>query len=275
MPARCTAAGSRYAIADDILLVHHSHSLKTLVGNDVVAEHVGIFLEHRLEISAERLHVLHEIGVDIILQTADAVVVLYQPASGGFFHYVEHMFAVAHRVKESGERTEVLCTAARIEQMRIDTLQLVHNGTDILDAVGQLYAHGLLYHADKRVAGHHGRKIVHTVGQGQRLRVGIILAHLLYTTVNIAQMRINFLNDLAFEHRLKPQYTVGRRVLRTDIHHEIAVREQFVLLGNQFSVGCERILHTVIRFLVVFQRISLYGFIILAQRISLEIAPQI
>ena len=77
------------------------------------------------------------------------------------------MLTVAHTVEECGERTKVLGAAATIEQVRVNTLQLVHDGAHILDTVGKFHTQGFFNHPNQRMAVHHGRKIVQTVGEGQ------------------------------------------------------------------------------------------------------------
>ena len=93
--------------------------------------------------------------------------------------------------------------------MRVDTLQLIHDSTDIVDTVAELNAHTLLYHANKSVAVHHSREIVQAVGQGESLRIGHALPHLLNTTVDISEVRINTLHLLAVEHSLQTEHTVS------------------------------------------------------------------
>ena len=66
------------------------------MGDDVVAEHVDILLDNGLHILDEVLHVLHEVGVNIVLQTTDTVVVLNQASARGLLHAVEHVLTVAH-----------------------------------------------------------------------------------------------------------------------------------------------------------------------------------
>ena len=92
--------------------------------------------------------------------------------------------------------------------MVVYALQLVHDGTNVQNAFRQLYAHGFFYDANQCMAVHHRRKIVHAVGQSQCLRIGIRLAHLLYATMNVAEMWVDVFYFLTVEHRLKSQYTV-------------------------------------------------------------------
>ena len=105
------------------------------MSNHVVTEYVEVLLNHRTEILAEGLHVLNEVRVDICLKATDTVVVLDQTATSGLLHDVQYVLTVAHAVEECGQGTQVLCGTAKIEQVRVDTLQLVHDGTDVADAV--------------------------------------------------------------------------------------------------------------------------------------------
>ena len=119
------------------------------------------------------------------------------------------MFAVAHTVEHTRECAQVLCAARCVEQVVVDALQLVHNGTNVLNALRKLYAHSLFDDAYQCVAVHHRREVVHTVGQCECLRVGVRFAHLLYTAVNVAEVWVDALHVLAIEHGLQAQYTVG------------------------------------------------------------------
>ena len=105
------------------------------MSNHVVAEYVEVLLNHRTEILAEGLHVLNEVRVDICLQTTDTVVVLDQTATGCLLHDVQYVLTVAHAVEECGQGTQVLCGTAEVQQVRVDTLQLIHDSTDVADTV--------------------------------------------------------------------------------------------------------------------------------------------
>ena len=93
--------------------------------------------------------------------------------------------------------------------MGVETLQLVHDGAHIFDAVGELNAHSLLNNAHESVAVHHGREIVETVGERECLRIGIALAHLLDTAVDISQVGIDALHGLAIHYGLQTKHTMG------------------------------------------------------------------
>ena len=209
LPVGGTSCRTRHAVVDAVLAVHRTHANKTVVRNHVVAEHVEILLNHRAQILAELLGVLHKLRVDVGLESADAVVVLDESSAGCLLHHVEHVLAVAHAVEEGGQGAEVLCRTAEVEQVRVDTLELVHDGAYVVYAVCELNAHALLYHAHESVAVHHGREVVQTVGQGESLRIGHALPHLLDAAVDIAEVRIHALHLLAVENGLQAEHTVG------------------------------------------------------------------
>ena len=193
--------------------------------NDIVAKHVDILLNDRLHVLHKVLHVLHEVGVDIVLQPTYSIVVLYQTASRGLLHTIQHMFTVTHRIKECCQGTHILSTATHIEQVRVKTLKLVHDGTNVLNTIGQFNAHTFLNDTNQCMTMHHCREIVQSISQCQRLGIGHLLTHLLYTTMDIAKMRIDTLNGLTVQNSLQAQHTMRRGVLRTYINDIVVLSE--------------------------------------------------
>ena len=133
------------------------------MGDDVVTEDIHILLDGRTQIFHKVLTVLHKVRIDVILQTTDTVVVLDQATTGGLLHAVEHMLTIAHTIEHTSEGAEVLSHTRGVEQVGIETLQLIHNRTDILDAIGQFYLHGLLNHTYQSMAMLHGSQIVKAI----------------------------------------------------------------------------------------------------------------
>ena len=116
-PTCSTPGRACHAVGDAVCLVHWANAFKAVVGDHVIAEHIHVFLNHWTEIFAEVFHVLDEVLVNIVLQSADAVVVLNEASTSGFFHHVEHVFAVAHTVEECCECAKVLCAASAVQQV--------------------------------------------------------------------------------------------------------------------------------------------------------------
>jgi hypothetical protein len=233
VPSGSTTGRTGDTVVDAVLKIHVAHTLKTLVSDDIVTEDIEIFLYHRTEIFAERLGVLHEVRVDIGLQTADSVIVLDESSTRCLLHDVEHMLTVTHTIEECCQGGEVLCAGSEEQQVVVDTLQLVHDGADVADAVAELYAHSLLNDADEGVTMVHGAEIVQSVSEGERLRIGHALHHLLHTAVDISEVRIDVLDGLTVNHSSQTKHTVGTRVVRTEVDDEVVVIEQRCLVSTR------------------------------------------
>src|SRR6266478_7444893 len=67
----------------------------------------------------------------------------------------------------------------------------------------------------------HWRYVVEPVEVRDGLQVGLVFDEFLGTAMQQADMRIGAFNDLAVHLENKPHHAVRRRVLRTEIHHEV------------------------------------------------------
>ena len=183
-------------------------------------------LAHRLD---ELLHTVLEVGVNVVHHATNRVVVQNQATTTSFFEDVEYLFTVAESIKEGRRSTEVLTQAAEEENVRVDTLQLVHNRTDYLYAVAHFYPHSLLNTHTQGMAVLHRTEVVQTIGQGQRLWVSHAFADLLYATVNVTQHGVNLLNDFALKANTEVKHTMCRGVLRTDVDNVVVSTKNLVL----------------------------------------------
>ena len=120
--------------------------------------------------------------------------------------------------------------------MRIDTLQLVHYGTDVLYAFTDLNAHGFFNAHTQCMAVLMRAQIVQTVCQSQCLRVSEAFIHFLDASVDIPAVRINLTNNFTFQRNTEAHYTMGSRVLRTDVDYIFFFAEQFRLFVLDGSV---------------------------------------
>ena len=89
----------------------------------------------------------------------------------GSFEDVEIFFTVAEAVEEGGQCAEIHCQTGVEKQVRVDALQLVHDGTDDCTRSRYLYAHGLFDTHTQGMAVLVSAQVVQTVGQRQCLRV--------------------------------------------------------------------------------------------------------
>ena len=239
LPSCGTSGRTGDAVVDTVLKIHVAHTFKTLVSDDVVTEDIEILLYERTEIFAECLGVLHEVRVDVGLQTTYSIIVLDESSARSLLHDVEHMLTVTHTVEECCQGAEVLCACSEEEQVVVDTLQLVHDGADVADAVAELYAHSLLNDADEGVTVVHGAEIIQSVSEGERLRISHALHHLLHTAVDISEVRIDVLDGLTVNNSSQTKHAVGTRVVRTEVDDEVVVIEQTVLGLHEITAVVE------------------------------------
>ena len=83
--------------------------------------------------------------------------------------------------------------------MRVDTLQLVHDGADVLHAVAHFNTHCLLDARTQGMAILMSAQIIKAVGQCQRLRVGKAFAHLFDTPVDVSTVGIYLINGFTLQ----------------------------------------------------------------------------
>ena len=148
LPSCGTTGRTGNTIVDTVLEVQIAYALKTLVGDDIVAEYVEVLLDERTEILAELLDILDEVRVNISLQSTYSVIVLDESSTGCLLHDVQHLLTVTHAVKECCQSREVLSTCTEEEQVVVETLEFIHDCADVLDTVVELNAHSLLDNAD-------------------------------------------------------------------------------------------------------------------------------
>ena len=187
------------------------------------------------------------------------------------------MLTVTHTVEECSQSTQVLCSTAEVQQVRVDTLQLIHDSTDVVDTIRKFDTHSLLDNAYQSVAVHHGREVVQTVGQSQSLRISHILPHLLNTTVDISEVRINALHGLTVDNGLKTEHTMGRWVVRTDVDNILILIEATLFSSYQMTISTKTVFYSeiILRLISTRELICLWTHIeILAQRIALEISTE-
>jgi len=103
-----------------------------------------------------------------------------------------------------------------------DARDLAKHGTDELGARGDLDVEQLLdSQREDLFVGHHGY-VVETVEVGQGLHIRLVLAQLLGTAVQQADVGIGTDDLLAIELENQTQHAVGGRVLRTEVDRVVA-----------------------------------------------------
>ena len=237
-PSAGTACTSCRSEGDGVLTAQHADALEALLGDDVACEDVVILLQVVAHVGDEFLDTLHEVGMDVGLHTSDGVIVQDEASAAGLLKDVEHLLAVAETIEEGCRGTQVLAEAGEEQDVRVDTLQLVHDGADVLHAAAHLHAHGLLDAHAQRVAVLHGAQVVQTVGQGQCLRVGQAFVHLLDAAVDVSAVHVNLVDVLALERYSEAQHAVRGRVLGADVHYIFVVAEKHRPFFGRLAVLC-------------------------------------
>ena len=185
-----------------------TYTLRTCLENHISREDVVVLFDILAHRHDEFLHAFLEIGVNIVSQTTNHIVVENQTTTASFFKDVENEFAVAETIKERRCRTHILAQAREEEQVRVNTLQFIHDGTNHLHTIAHFHSHGLLNASAKSVTVLHRTEIVHTVGERKRLRISQFFTDFLNTAVNIAEVWIDFRNRFTVNARTEVQHTV-------------------------------------------------------------------
>ena len=276
VPTSCATRTARTTVRNRLFLGQHAYTLRTVLENHVARKQGVEFLQTIAQIRNQLLHACHEVGVKVVHHTTNRVVVQDEASATSFFEDVENLFAVAEPIKEGCRSPKVLCQAREEEQVGVDTLQLIHHGANHLHAVADFYAQRLLNTHAERMAVLHGTEVVHTVGQRQCLGIGERLVNLFNTAVDIAKDGVNLLNGFPFECHTEVEHTVGRGVLRTDVHHIIAVCKNRIAPAGNRTIGIQCQFFSIVRqgFVGHAERIVLLRLIILTERITHPVFAQ-
>ena len=133
------------------------------MSDDVITKHIKILLNGWTQILNKILTVLHEVRINVVLQSTYSIIVLNQTSTGGLLHAVQHMLTIAHAIQEGSQSTQVLSHTRGVEQVGVETLKLIHDSTDVLDTISEFYTHTFLNHTYQSMAMLHGSQIVKTI----------------------------------------------------------------------------------------------------------------
>ena len=198
VPTRSASRRTGAAIGNHLLLAERTHTDRTVAEDDVACEDIVIFFQVFAHHGNKFLDATLEVGMQVVRQTTNHVVVDDEAAAAGFFKNVENFLAVAESIEESRCRPQVLTQAGEEEDVRVDALQFVHDGANYLYAVAHFHAQSLLNTSTECMTALHSAQVVHTVSEGEGLRIGELFADLLYTTVDITEVWVEFGDDFTF-----------------------------------------------------------------------------
>ena len=160
--------------------------------------------------------------------------------------------------------------------MRVDTLQFIHNGTDVLYSFAHFDAHGFFDTHTQGMAVLVCAQVIQAVGQCQCLWIGEAFAHLFDASVDVAAVYVQLLDDFPFQTYTETEYTMSGRVLRADIDDVFIFVEQNITLFDYTTVGQFFVVVSYIVRLFVRHTEWVEAFvIILAERMSYPVFTQI
>ena len=133
------ARAARSTERNGVFARQHARAFESLLGDDVAGEDFVILLQDGTQVFDQFFDLFYELRMDVRLYAADGVVGLDQASASGLFEDVEHLLAVAETVEEGRQRTHIHTETGEEEQVRIDTLQFVHDGADVLYAFRHLH----------------------------------------------------------------------------------------------------------------------------------------
>lgn len=145
------------------------------------------------------------------------------------FQKIHDHFTLAHDIKQRGHRAEIHWECTGDQEVARDPCKFRHHHTDILRPDRSLYAKQLLYGQCKGQVVGWRAEIVEPIGQRKDLGIGEAFRQFLGTAVEIADMRIHPLDNLAVELKDEPEYPMGAGVLGTEVEKHFLAAERFAL----------------------------------------------
>ncbi len=157
----------------------------------------------------------------VLRQPADAHRVVGQPRAAHLLEQIENQLAFAERVEEHRHRADVHRVRADPQAVAGNPLQLAEDRPHVTGPARHLDREQLLHRLAVADVVGRGRDVVHPVGQQDDLRPVAVLAQLFDAAVQIADHHVAIDYFFAIEPQHDAQHTVGARVLRAHVDHEL------------------------------------------------------
>ena len=134
------------------------------------------------------------------------------------FIAVHQVLALAEAIQEHCHRADIETVRTQPHQVVQDAGDLVEHDADVLGPFRHLHAKQLFdrHHIGMFVT--HHRHVVETVHVADALVERFRFRKLLGCAMQQADMRVRFLNGLAFNLEHQTQYAMRRRMLRAEVH---------------------------------------------------------
>ena len=134
---------------------------------------------------------------NITRDSADSDVVVGQALSAGHLEEIHDHLALAQTVEKRRDRAEIERERPKEDQMRGNSVKLQHDHAQIFRALRDFNSGDPLGRQTEDFFGRHRSDIFKTIEHRNTLRVGAVLADLLDSAMEIADVRLGVLDDLA------------------------------------------------------------------------------
>jgi hypothetical protein len=173
---------------------------------------------------------------DVRHETAHAGQAGGEPGSGPRLLQVIEAFPLIEAPEKGREGPQVDAGGTKPDQMGDDPADFAGDHPEHLAALGDLDAHQLLDRERQADIVGHGAQVVGAVGEGHNLIVVPVLAQLLESRMQIADMRDDPYHGLAVQLDHQPEHAVGGGVLGPDVDEHV-LRAEIVLGGVILGQG--------------------------------------
>ena len=223
------------AVIDGHRLAQHADAGGAL-HEDLVLRQQGVVLGYaRLEVVEELLAALQPTGWHIVVGTADGQEAVRQPCAADRFEEIENLFPFAEGIEERAEAAEIQAVGTHAHEVRGDAVEFTQQHADDLGLLGDDQPAQLLDgEAVAEVHVHRG-EVVHPIRVRDELDGGDVLADLLRTAVQVAEVRHHAGHQLAVGLQHQPQHAVRTGVLRPHAHQHLVgadIELDFVGFGD-------------------------------------------
>ena len=158
----------------------------------------------------------------VLVHAADAEIGRVHARARGALVEHHQLLALLEAPQRRGERADVHRLRGDVEEMREEPADLAIEHADELRAPRHREPEQLLRREAEGVLLVHRRDVIEPVEIRDRLQIGLVLDQLLGAAVQEADVRIDALDDLAVELHHEAQNPMRRRVLRPEVHGEVA-----------------------------------------------------
>jgi len=140
--------------------IHHTTQSYHIVRKKSVV--FGQFFTHVWD---KCLYIFLKIFIDIKHDAANHILVDNQTTATCFFKNLKNNFSLAHSVNKCSCCTQIVGVSCPCQAVGIDTIQLIHNGANVLRSQRNFNFRSLFNAHAQGMAIHIGRKIIQTIGK--------------------------------------------------------------------------------------------------------------